>query len=233
MIVGDSILARGLVTGGSTENLKNSTYDLTVGEIVPIGKEGMKLRRKKPNVSPYYLEPREMVWVLSKEEFNMPGDVTGLATLRTTYTKQGLLALNVGIIDPFFRGPVSTALINFSDRPRQIAVGDKFFRVAFFEHEDVQKHHSATENTNRADYVKQLEDVSYADFKPSFLNIPTFNDDFYAQKFWGIIWSGMWSNKKVFIPVAFVLAILGWFLVHLGFVEFLASKWDLLKGIGG
>src|SRR5947209_3059299 len=140
MIVGKSILDRGLVTGGGTSNLKNSTYDLTVGEIVPIGKRAMKERQRNPTLS-YFLDPREMVWVLSKEEFNIPATVTGLATLRTTFTKQGILALNVGIIDPFFQGPISTALINFSDQPRRIAVGDKFFRVAFFEHEDVTPHH--------------------------------------------------------------------------------------------
>jgi hypothetical protein len=41
MIVGNDILSRGLITGGTVENLKNSTYDLTVGEIVPIGKEAV------------------------------------------------------------------------------------------------------------------------------------------------------------------------------------------------
>ena len=70
-----------------------------------------------------------MVWVLSKEEFNLPNTVTGIATLRTTYTKQGILALNVGIIDPNFEGPISTVLINFSDRPRRIKVGESFFSV--------------------------------------------------------------------------------------------------------
>ena len=43
-----------------------------------------------------------MVWVLSKEEFALPKDVTGLATLRTTFTKQGILALNVGNHRSFF-----------------------------------------------------------------------------------------------------------------------------------
>src|SRR3984893_17408438 len=106
MIVGNDILSRGLVTGGTVENLKNSTYDLTVGEIIPIGKEAVRARalaraqREEP-LTTYFLEPREMVWVLSKEEFDLPKDVTGLATLRTTFTKQGILALNVGIIDPF------------------------------------------------------------------------------------------------------------------------------------
>src|ERR1700730_14185303 len=101
MIVGQGILDRKLVVGGSTASLKNSTFDLTVGDIVPIGKKAIKERRKKQAPSSYYLEPREMVWVLSREEFNMPADVTGLATLRTAFTKQGIVALNRAIIETF------------------------------------------------------------------------------------------------------------------------------------
>ena len=69
----------------------------------------------------------------------MPGTVSGFATLRTTFTKLGILALNVGIIDPFFKGPISTALINFSDRPREIRVGDKFFRVQLGPFADIKE----------------------------------------------------------------------------------------------
>jgi deoxycytidine triphosphate deaminase len=170
-IVGNSILDRGLVKGGGLPNLKNSTYDLTVGEIMPIGNTAVTKRRTSPRSS-YFLEPREMVWVLSKEEFDMPATVTGLATLRTT--KLGILALNVGIIDPLFKGPISTALINFSDRPRRIAVGDKFFRVAFFEHDDVKAFNTQTESISKDNYVQWLETVSYSDFSRSFLNIPNF-----------------------------------------------------------
>lgn len=109
-----------------------------------------------------------MAWILSKEKFKMPKNVTGLATLRTTFTKQGILALNVGIIDPFFEGPISTALINFSDRPRRIDVDDKFFRVVFFEHEDVTSFHEGSENKEGLSYFKELESVSYTYFSRSF-----------------------------------------------------------------
>jgi deoxycytidine triphosphate deaminase len=154
MITGRRILERGLIRDGTDQNLKNSTFDLTIGQIIPIGKRAFLSRRNKSLPAMYFLEPREMVWVLSKEEFRMPANVTGLATPRTTFTKQGILALNVGIIDPLFEGPISTALINFSDRPRRIDVGDKFFRVAFFEHDDVSEHHLVEENTNRKEYLR-------------------------------------------------------------------------------
>lgn len=225
MIVGEDIITRGLVTGGGPQNLKNSTFDLTVGEIIPIGKKAIRARRKDPQISPYFLEPREMVWVLSKEEFNMQPGVTGFATLRTTFTKQGILALNVGIIDPLFKGPVSTALINFSDRPREIRLGDKFFRIAFFTHDDVTAFHRNDENVERVDYLRQLENVSYADFSPSFMNIPAFDDEYYFKKFWSILWAGITGRKLISVPLILLLVVVSWYLLETGFWTFLVAKW--------
>lgn len=230
MIVGKDILTRNLVTGGSVSNLKNSTFDLTVGEIIPIGKKAVRKRRENPDISAIFLEPREMVWVLSKEEFNIPSDVTGMATLRTTFTKQGILALNVGIIDPLFRGPISTALINFSDRPREIRKGDKFFRVAFFSHADVSAFHQKDENVEYDEYLKALENVSYADFSPSFLNIPKFDDEYYFQKFWAMVWVGFTRSKWISIPLALLVVLVFWYLLSTGLWTFLTDKWDVIGG---
>jgi deoxycytidine triphosphate deaminase len=230
MIVGQKILDDGLVTGGSVDNLKHSTYDLTVGEIIPIGKRAVKERQKEPSKT-YYLEPREMVWVLSKEEFNLPKDVTGLATLRTTFTKDGILALNVGIIDPLFHGPISTALINFSDRPRRIDVGDKFFRVIFFRHDDTTAFHHVSESTERHTYTRSLETISYSDFSRSFLNIPSFDDKFYQEKFWNILWYGCTKNWTIAGPLALFAALVFWFLIDKGFIDFLFAKLSYLKNI--
>lgn len=229
MIVGKQILEKGLVTGGSEASLKNSTFDLTVGQIVPIGKKAVRARRKNPDVSFVFLEPREMVWVLSKEEFNMPADVTGFATLRTTFTKQGILALNVGIIDPLFKGPISTALINFSDRAREIRQGDKFFRVAFFPHSDVSAFHPKDENVDTTEYIRYLENVSYADFSPSFLNIPKFDDDYYFAKFWSLVWQGITRKKVISVPVLLLIGLVFWYLLDSGMWTFIAAKLDWIE----
>ncbi|MBN9585718.1 MAG: hypothetical protein BGN84_00795 [Afipia sp. 62-7] len=228
MIVGQEIIDRNLVTGGASDNLKNSTFDLTVGEIIPIGKKAIRARRKDPIVSPYFLAPREMVWVLSKEEFSMPATVSGFATLRTTFTKQGILALNVGIIDPLFHGPISTALINFSDRAREIRIGDKFFRVAFFEHSDVSAFHAKDENVVRAQYIRNLENVSYSDFSKSFLNIPEFDDEYYSRKFWSLIWEGIASRKVISTTVFVLVGLTIWYLLETGMWAFIDAKLDLI-----
>lgn len=236
MIVGRDILNIGAIRGGSEANLKNSTFDLTIGKIVPIGEESVNEVHQGRSHVVYYLKPREIVFVLSTEEFDLPAYVTGLATLRTTYTKKGILALNVGIIDPFFKGPISTALINFSDRPRRIELGEKFFRVAFFEHFDVTKYRpSSDESVDRETYEKRLAEAAYSEFSPNFLNIPVFDDDFYNKRFgksalqlikrhW--LFSGL-------IALYFFLQLM--FLVEKGFLTYLGEVgekyWPILQAL--
>lgn len=224
MIVGQEILDRHLIQGGDTSNLKHSTFDLTIGAIFPMGKIAAKNRTRSGSLTEYFLEPREMVWILSKEVFNNPSTVTGIATLRTSFTKDGILALNVGIIDPMFKGPISTALINFSDRPRRISIGDKFFRIIFFEHDDVSFYHLKDENLDLEDYTKYLSSISYADFSKSFLNVPEFNDKFYQEKFSQIFWYGITKNLRFSIPTGIFVIIFGWFMLHLGIIEFYKDK---------
>jgi dUTPase len=199
---------------------------LTIGHIVPIGKEAIKARDKDGEAKVYYIEPREMVWVLSKEEFRLPATVTGIATLKTSSTKLGLLALNVGIIDPLFEGPISTALINFSDKPRRIAVGERFFRIAFFEHADVSNFHAEDEKTERNTYLKDLETASYSDFSPSFLNIPSFDDDYYFSRFWKMVFQGIFRKKLIAGPLIIVVVIVLWYLLETGLWTFLQAKWS-------
>jgi deoxycytidine triphosphate deaminase len=207
MIVGHDILLKKLIKGGLEANLKHSTFDLTIGEIIPIGKEGIQARRKPEGISSYIIEPREMVWILSAEEFSMPNDVTGIATLRTSFTQQGMLALNVGIIDPFFEGPISTALLNFSDVPREIKVGTAFFRVIFVEHADVSGFHKKNESRRRADYIKSLEKQSLQRLFPqNFLNIPKLDDEFYSTIFGKLVFAWLKNNMVKSIVGFIVLA---------------------------
>jgi len=228
MIVGQRILDLQLVSGASAANLKHGTLDLTIGSIIPIGRDVDAKKKQIRNELACFLEPREMVWVLSREEFNMPANVTGVATLKTAFTKDGILALNVGIIDSLFRGPISTALINFSDRPRRIQIGDKFFRLLFFEHESVTDFHAEDEGITRDVYLKELVTKSYADFAPSFLNIPSFDDKYYYDKFWTILISGVWNNKAISVPMLIIIAIFAWFQFEKGFGEFLWLKYEII-----
>ena len=106
-----------------------TTQDSCVGEIIT--------KKGRCNESTYILPPRHIVWLVSKETYDLDETVTGITTLRTTWTKKGILTLTVGIVDPGWNGPLSTAVINFSSTDFYIEKGQPFFRTAFFRHPSV------------------------------------------------------------------------------------------------
>lgn len=112
-----------IVSNDVPDGWRPTSYDATVGDIVIGG--------KILSENSYVIPPRGVAWVVSTETFALPDRVTGLATLRTTWTHKGVLALNVGVVDPSWTGSLSTALVNLSKTPFPISKGDPFFRVVF------------------------------------------------------------------------------------------------------
>jgi hypothetical protein len=58
MIVGQRLLDLGLVDGASSANLKHGTLDLTIGNIIPIGKEVNAKKKQILKEGACFLEPR-------------------------------------------------------------------------------------------------------------------------------------------------------------------------------
>ncbi|GAM96632.1 hypothetical protein U91I_00252 [alpha proteobacterium U9-1i] len=103
-----------------------TAVNLTIGAFLPADRAtGNHLR----------LNPQEMVCVLSREVIWMPGDVTGHIAGKRQLASKGIMAINTGMIDPAFRGPISVILVNFSDRPQDLEIGTEFLKVIFHAHE--------------------------------------------------------------------------------------------------
>ena len=96
-----------------TPPVNGTSVDLTIGRI--FDHEGEEWIR------PYILKPGQMVQVVSKEAFALPDTITGHVTYKTALTRQGVWALTVGIVDPGWKGPISTTLLNFSNVNHSIA----------------------------------------------------------------------------------------------------------------
>lgn len=144
--------------------MRDSSYDATVGTIIIDGTQ----------VGPTYtVPPRGVIWVVSEEEFHIPNNITALAALRTTWAHKGIFALNVGVVDPGWKGPVATALVNFSTEDFSVSHGDPFMRLVFFEHAPT---HSTLVATTPSGYLRQVKKNS-RDFSKSFLNMEALVDD--------------------------------------------------------
>ena len=157
-----------IVSSECGEELKGwnpTTYDSTVDTIIT--DDGIFDRKI------YVLKPRGIVWLVSKEKFTLPNNVTGITTLRTTWTRRGLLTLTVGIVDPGYDGYLSTAVINFGKTAFDIEKGEKFFRTAFFLHE-ASKGIKRSENLDN--YRRSvLKDRHH--FSDTFLNIDSLTNE--------------------------------------------------------
>jgi deoxycytidine triphosphate deaminase len=159
ILTSDQIEEFGIVSTPVDNGKRATTYDATVGEII--------LRGNPVKGNEYKIPNRGMIWVISNETFKLPNNVTGLATLRTTWTHKGILALNVGIIDPGYNGPLATALVNFGEKTFSVKKGDPFFRILFHFHNavTVNPHMNLPEK-----YSRDISDRSH-NFSNSFLNI--------------------------------------------------------------
>jgi deoxycytidine triphosphate deaminase len=169
LVIGNKILDH--LTDADAEHIRNSSYYLTIGAIIPVGKAAEKFDPGKPPGS-LTLEPGQVAWVVSREVFNIKSHrITALVTLRSTLTKKGLLALDVGMVDPDFEGPIGSIVINFSKNQVLLSTTDEFFRVVFIEHEEVPpEYRRPREKYTAEEYIKRQREGIISSFPETFLN---------------------------------------------------------------
>jgi len=158
------ITSKNIVQPVNPNAQRPTTYDATVGQIICCG--------KILNEPSFTLKSRGVVWVVSEETFKIPDDVTGLATLRTTWAHDGVFALNVGVIDPGWVGPLATAIVNFGRDDFIVQKGETFFRIIFLENNMSHQINSQKVIRSHPEYIKEIGAKSRS-FSDTFLNMST------------------------------------------------------------
>lgn len=176
LIIGKDILDSNLLKDAEEEAISSASYYLRVHSVVPTGEAARNYDAKKPLTS-HTIEPGALAWVVSKEVFCItdPG-VTALVTLRSTFTKQGLLALDVGLVDVNYDGPIGTVVINFSKNDVRISQDDKFFRVIFFRHPDIPENFRIDRKHTHQEYLNERAGNMVSDFPAKFLQSDEIED---------------------------------------------------------
>lgn len=166
MLLTQSDIARqNLISSSEPLRLDNATCDLTIGFIFETGPNGGEALEND-----YSLLPGQTVVVVSEQVFNMSDCVTGMATLVTELTRQGVLCLNAGIIDPGYRGPISATLVNFSSETKRVSKGMRLFRVLFFEHPPIIKLSEKSPSSTEM-YRRDVEYFAKNIFSRDFLDV--------------------------------------------------------------
>ncbi|WP_407865459.1 dCTP deaminase domain-containing protein [Phyllobacterium phragmitis] len=158
----------GLVKYASDSRYNATSYDLGIGEI--IDSEG----RRYSEVG-YLIKPQEIVWLVSRENVVLPEDITAHANIRTSLCNSGLLALNFGIVDPGWNGPLATAIVNFSKMGYFVKIEEKFLRLSFFQHNIPSKTNPIS--IDRKTYINDRVAIASRDFGATFLNVDKLSEE--------------------------------------------------------
>lgn len=117
----------------TTDHSNKSSVDLSIREIL-FKDEKNQVR----SLGRTLLKPQDSAFVISEEILHVPEGFIAYVFLKNRLSQKGFLALNTGIIDSGYNGPISTLLINFSAVEEYLPITDSeqdksFFRVVFHE----------------------------------------------------------------------------------------------------
>jgi deoxycytidine triphosphate deaminase len=118
----DEIEKKQLVHDAVSENYRNASYDLSIVNIIDMDGKSW---------DEYKLLPQGMIYVVFRERVVLPGDIIGFAHVKTSVTRNGIMATHIGIIDPYYNGFISTLLINFGNTECRFSKGKTALRLTF------------------------------------------------------------------------------------------------------
>ncbi|GAA2857660.1 deoxycytidine triphosphate deaminase [Aminobacter niigataensis] len=162
LLTDNEIRQAGVVRSGRDEHYGSTSYDLSIRSI--IDSEGKLFVSEG-----YTVKPQEIVWVTSKERIVLNSDITAHAVIRTSLCNSGLLALNIGIVDPGWNGQLATAIINFSKSEYYLRPGEKFLRLSFYKHSTPTKVNNI--NKTELEYIQERKKLAIETFGSTFLNV--------------------------------------------------------------
>ena len=119
-----------LVPNGQKDDAKHCAYEFTAAKVF---KGSAPAPLIVSDDAPVVVGPAELVWILAKEEINVPDNCVGMWVQTQTLSRKGLLLLNHSLVEPGYRGPLHAVFVNFGRAKVPINPVTKIAKVMFFE----------------------------------------------------------------------------------------------------
>lgn len=177
LLTGEEIRELVTIHDADPDSYRSSTYDVRIGRFLI-----RKGRGFEESESIFVLEPQSVVEVISIEQLSIPPDVTAIAHVKTSLCDVGILALNIGVIDPHWTGRVSTTLVNFSRQEFTLHKGDVFLRLTFLRSNPTERS-TALSIPSEETYLKRKRD-KVRRFSDTFLNLEESLSGYAGKLFW-------------------------------------------------
>lgn len=120
----EQIKNKKLIQNYEDNSFDNASYDLRIDKLITVsGSVKNKLA----------IAPNSMAVAISKEIVKLPKNIIGHAFVKTRLSQEGIMANNIGIIDPGYEGPLSSVLVNFGKNSYELKENEVFLRITFSE----------------------------------------------------------------------------------------------------
>jgi len=98
--------------------------------------------KKDVNGEYFIMPPHSYGLGVSVELFDMPSNVTGICTGKSTYARAGIIA-NLTPLEPGWRGHLTLEFANSSNAPCRLYANEGIAQIVFFETDDCQTSYSS------------------------------------------------------------------------------------------
>lgn len=158
------------------------------------------------------LNPGQVMFVITHEEVKMPNYLCGTVYAKNKFSREGILALTTGHIDPGVQCPIVIRLINLRSIPYTFHLGEPIYTIVFHkvEIEKGQKLVSHNPISKELTFTRTIESANTA--LGNALHDLSFTHEFVRKDEMGdVLWSLIKNNflKTSFAVVTILAAIAG------------------------
>ena len=166
MLNGSEISAMQLICSEfDPASLREAGYDLRIKTLMSKNSEE-KVEQREDRIN---LAPQGIAVAISKETLRLPMHICAYASVKTSLSREGILAINTGVVDPGWEGPLSSLLLNFGTDVYGLRAGDPFIRLTF--HRLPMVGHAPPVPLTRVEYENQIKDKFVKHLAASFMDL--------------------------------------------------------------
>ncbi len=140
LLTGDRLKAavtnQTFIQGGDLNSVEGVKYDFHMGTRILKAVYGQPIELSDLSGverSALRVDPGEAVFVLTREQLNLPDNIFAVLTPKRKLAHGGIIVLGGLSVDPLYKGPLWIGLYNFSSTPFPIQAGKKLIGSMFYE----------------------------------------------------------------------------------------------------
>ena len=127
---------RNMIVGAADERVIACSYEFRPGIVVSTGRDVdarcvLNWTGQTGPTDIHSVKPGELVWVRTLEKVIMPEDICAFWWQTNRLSRQGLMLVNMSMVEPGYRGPLACLFVNFGNRPVIIDPGSAVAKLVF------------------------------------------------------------------------------------------------------